>query len=208
MTSFNDKRFRAQLGKQLDEDLSKLPLIKTRKRAATKTAPLVEVFELGVSTPKSELAKTYKLDRIGFYLAMATVGERTWFAFGFSEKAAVDPVLMLTAGGQYPKLSEREGLASLHEHRVFEGSFTTLNIYAKLLTGLPFGDSGKPLGQSLVHAMPHHGLTPTVFEVTAASEGPSLTVRMEAPREVFEDGSALVVSMAAAVGAAARNVDD
>lgn len=208
VTTFNDKRLRAQMGKQLEEDLSKLPFIKARKRPASKSAPLVEVYELGFSTPKSELSKTYKVDRVGLYVALATVGERTWFAFGFSEKSAVDPVLLLTAGGQYLKLAEREGLSALHERRMFQGSFITLNTYAKMFAGLPFGGDGTPLGPTFVHAMPHRGITPLIFEESASADGPSLTVRMEAPREVFEDGSALVVSIAAAFGAAARNSVD
>jgi hypothetical protein len=52
--------------------------------------------------------------------------------------------------------------------------------------------------------MPHHGTTPSVFEILTSADGPSLTARAELPREVFEDGSAFTVALVAAFSSAFR----
>lgn len=205
VATFNDKRLRAELAKALDEDMTELPLIRTRKVNVGKAMPAIELYEVSYKVPKDSAQEVFKLDKVGLYLAMATAGERTWFGMGFSEAAAVDPVKLMVAGGDYPKLGTREGLTALHEHRVLHGSFATLNSYAKVLAGLPFGPGQTPFGESLLRAMPHHGTTPLVFEMFATAQGPAATARMDLPREAFEDGSALTVAVIAAFTAAFRD---
>jgi hypothetical protein len=204
VATFNDKRLRSHLAKTFEEDMPKIPLIRIRKLTAQKALPAIEVFDVSYKMPKEASESLYKVDKVGFFVAMATVGERTWFGLGFTEAAALDPLRLVTGGEDYPKLGARDGLSSLREHRILHGSFSSMNSYAKLFAGLPFGPGEAPFGASLLRAMPHHGTTPSVFEILTSADGPSLTARAELPREVFEDGSAFTVALVAAFSSAFR----
>lgn len=198
IATFNDKRLRTELAKTFADELPALPMIRTRKLPAAKGVRGIEVFELSYKLPKATRDKVFKVEKLGLYAAMATVGERTWIGFGLTEAAALDPVKLMISGGDYPKLSTREGLTALREHRVVQGSFNSLNSYAKVFAGLPFGPGKAPFGESLLRAMPHRGKTPSIFELSTSLDGPSATARVELPREVFEDGSAFTMAVVAA----------
>lgn len=198
VVTFNDKRFRAELTKKLGSELPKLPKIRSRTLPKSKTSPAVELFDMTFTFPKSELTSTYRMNSLSVHLAMTTVGERTWLGVGFSEAAALDKVRLMVQGGEYPKLAARGGLAALHEQNMLDGSFLTLGMYARLFAGLPAGSGKQPMGDGLLRAMPHRGETPVVFQIGASAEGPTMTVRAEFPREVFEDGSALTMAVVAA----------
>jgi hypothetical protein len=198
--AFNDSRLRAAAAKALDEDLSKLPLVRARTLTKTKTSPAIELFSLTFSVPKSELPKNLRADKVALHLAMANVGERTWFGFAFSEAEALNTVRKMVDGTDYPKLASREGLTALHGGNILQGSFFTLNSYAKMFAGLPLAANDKPLGDELVRAMPHGGTIPSVFTLSTAAVGPAVTARWELPREIFDDGSALTMAVIAAFG--------
>lgn len=200
VAAFNDHRLRATLGKKLEENLSKLPMIRSRTIAKSKTIPAIELFTLSFPIPKSELPKAFTKGTLSIYVAMASVGERTWFGFAFAEAEATNIVRKLVTGTTYPTLGQREGLTSLHNRNLAQGSFFTLKSYAKMLGALPLGEDETPLGAELVRAMPHGGRTPGVFMLSTSADGPSLTASWELPREFFDDGSALTVALISAFG--------
>jgi hypothetical protein len=68
-----------------------------------------------------------------------------------------------------------------------------------LFTGLPILRAITGDGEDLRRAMPNRGATPAIFVLGSSAKGPSMTMRFEVPREVFEDGSALVMTLATAM---------
>ncbi len=144
VAAFNDKRLRTTLAKKLEEDLSKLPLVRARTLAKSNTAPAIELFSLSFPIPKSELPKNFTSGLFSMHLAMTSVGERTWLAFAFSEAEATTIVRKLVDGGDYAKLATREGLTSLRDRAMVQGSFFTLNSYAKNVGRHPHGHGRTP----------------------------------------------------------------
>lgn len=199
VVTFNDKRLRAELGKRFGDELGTLPSMKARKIAATKAAPASEVFSLRFPIAEPETKSEFGLGEVSLHLAISVVGERTWVGIGFSEAAALQQVRKVTSGTDYPKLSGRQGLDTLRQRPALQGSFGTIDAYSKLFTGLPILRAITGDGEDLRRAMPNRGATPAIFVLGSSAKGPSMTMRFEVPREVFEDGSALVMTLATAM---------
>jgi hypothetical protein len=199
VVTFNDKRLRTELGKRFGDELGTLPSIKTRKIAATKAAPAAEVYSIRFPLPETDTDSEFALDELSLHLAVSVVGGRTWMGIGFSEVAALQQVRKVTSGADYPKLSGRQGLDSLRQRPALQGSFGTIDAYSKLLAGLPLIGAIAGDGEELRRAMPNRGATPAIFALSSSEKGPSMTMRFEVPREVFEDGSAFVMTIATAM---------
>jgi hypothetical protein len=125
-------------------------------------------------------------------------GPRTWLAVGGDEAVTASRLAAsLAQGGD--KLSARPGLESLKDGSVGAGGFVTMRSLPEVAQQLPLLMNGATwlTKESFDEAaqMPHHGLTPVPFSVTAQAGGPPsvTTTRLLLPRDAIEDVVASVL---------------
>jgi hypothetical protein len=186
----DDKKLRSELAQRLEVGALELPVVRSKSVARTNTAPAMEHYQVSVNSPAIQT-----LAKRPLHVVLASDGSRTWIGIGFDEGAALTSVGQALATEPGSKLASRSDLAPLGDRQALVGSFNTVRGHLKWLSLLPLVGATDSFTERLLRTMPHRGATPTFVEVTTSTEGPSVTLRLEAPREVFADWSALTFAL-------------
>lgn len=136
------------------------------------------------------------------FLIVMPAKNGTWLGFSADEKALKSKLAILRKPGSNNTLASREGLDELKSDKVVSGGFMSLE---GLVDGMrptlsKLGHRGSQVDH-LLDAMPHHGVTPMLFEMTMHPQGQGARLRwmIRVPKASVEDIGSLVPGVAAMI---------
>ncbi len=205
----NDQKLRAEIGKRLDQDLKKFPTITVKAAhsrlglpSGAKVYSLVLPAEYAQDMAKVHLGegRAQKQGPLPLQLIVVPQEDRTWFSAGGDEALVLGSLKQALTGNDAGSIAEDPAFARWRTAKVVSGStFQVKELFSPSI--LDEGASAEKI-ERLRRAMPHGGVHPIHTELTAASSGPTSTVRVIVPRPALEDIAAGIVGVIAEEGAA------
>jgi hypothetical protein len=137
---------------------------------------------------------------LSVYLIVMPAKDGTWLGFSADEKKLKSELAILRKPSADNTLASREGLSELKNVKLVSGGFASLE---GLVDGMRPTFASMGHGSRIDHlldAMPHHGVTPMLVEITASDAGkPNFDWSFRMPKASVEDIGSLVPGVAAMV---------
>lgn len=174
-----DKALRKRVADLAHVGVDLLPHVRSRKAAGLGTG--ATEYELAISAKAAEAIASAPAEPVSVYAVVAPLGDASVIGVSAAKEELYARIKKFR-DGQGPTLTERQGLDGLKTTRVVGAGFLTLE-------GLLQSDPSQSERDTLLTGLPHGGKTPMLFwsSVESSAAGPTSSVRLSVPKDVFSD---------------------